>query len=1069
MKDTPFGRITRSVRWLRFALLGILPVLLFLGLGLYWGMHRLLTEQQQKLAVDFGVMTGYVHHHEAFLTTFSQQNARLASLPDWPQETLREMPQPARPGERQWLGQEAGVHLPFSLVCAQADCDAAQAALPEVGQHLSNAYTTFWSRSPFPPGEVFLLDRNSSLAASVPGIGVESGLGRLEQAQFAAVIDTVRAHLAERGTPAGQQPVGRNVRWLRSPDLPERLIGVLPAPIPPRLWGTGREQPPDFYAATLLTLSRVGVFEWHLSEAIYDDFWLTRQGVVLDGDGTPPPAEDLGLNYTRRGWVFHFHDANGQWDAYYRVGYLSLFRDNLWLPLGAGLLLLAGIAGALGFGRWYDRRVVAPALAAQRDILDNEAFNRTIIDATPVALCVLDRASGDVVFGNGLARQWLGLAGDSSSAVSGALSRLRERLAGVEGAGLLEEFAAADGRPLHVAYSPTRYRMREVILCAFTDISAHAEIERTLARAKREADRASAAKSTFLATMSHEIRTPLYGVLGTLELLALTPLNEEQRRQLQTVQSSSAVLLQLISDILDTTRIETGQLALDAVAFHPRHLVEDAVAGYAAMARQKGLDLFACIDPDLPAWLRGDPARLRQILDNLISNAIKFTEHGRVVVRLGSETRDGIAHVVLDVEDTGVGIAPEDQARLFEPFYQVDAASHTFRGAGLGLSICMQLARLMQGDIAVDSVPGRGSRFRLSLPLTAEAGTDTYADLSGAVLRVRTPHPELTADLCRWFERWGARAAPAILPVTPADADAILVDVLPPPDSTPAWPGPRVLGADAGDATPTAVDGHHRDALAQTILALRRGEPVAPAPLRAGPIAGRLGLRVLVAEDNPINRATLAHQLEQLGCTVATADDGVQALALWRRERFDAVLTDVNMPRLNGYELAATLRREGARVPIIGVTANAMREEEQRCREAGMNAWLVKPIGLRGLWELLRAHAATAGDAGNAGNVAPPDAAEELPAQYRRLFVDTMRADAAAVTTALQRQDPATAITTLHRMRGALAMMQMDELIARFERLEDRLRAEGIVAEVVDETGAAMGELKVELVRLDHS
>lgn len=195
----------------------------------------------------------------------------------------------------------------------------------------------------------------------------------------------------------------------------------------------------------------------------------------------------------------------------------------------------------------------------------------------------------------------------------------------------------------------------------------------------------------------------------------------------------------------------------------------------------------------------------------------------------------------------------------------------------------------------------------------------------------------------------------------------------------------------------------------------------------------------------------------------------MEALALWRRERFDAVLTDVNMPRLNGYELAATLRREGADVPIIGVTANAMREEEQRCREAGMNAWLVKPIGLRGLWELLRTHAATAGAAGNAEDTAPPDAAEELPAQYRRLFVDTMCADATAVAIALQGQDPATAITTLHRMRGALAMMQMDELIARFERLEDRIRAEGIAAEVVDETGAAMRALEVELLRLDHS
>lgn len=1084
MKNTPFGRVTRSIRWLRLALFGMVPLLIVLVGGLYWGTQRIVAEQQEKLTVHFSLLVQNIDQHESFLWRLQDENARLAVLRFSDAAFLQQMPSTVRPGWRLYRGQEQGVHLPFSLICAAQDCPDRSDDTWGVGQYLTDAFTSFWSTAPLPSGDAFLLDLDRRLSVATPGIGSGKGGNLLTETRLLAVDNRIRQTLIElsaaKGGATGLE--GREILWLRTPDLPDSMIGVIRAPIQAQTWHSETGRPAETYAATLLKLERTALYEIATGKPSYDEFWLThRDQAPLVGVGDVPATGDPGpradqpvREYTLEGLVFRFKSGNGRWDAYYRVTYARLFSDYAGLGIALGVLLL-GLGGMAVFARGYDRRVIAPAITAQRDLMDSEAFNRAIIDTTPVALCMLDRGSGRLEFGNPLARQWLGLAEtdvDADNAGNaGAFQRLRQRLAQAAGPGTLDGFEAQDGKVLQVAYAPTRYRKQDVILCAFTDVSAHAEIERTLARARREADRASAAKSTFLATMSHEIRTPLYGVLGTLELLELTPLNEEQRRQLQTIQNSSAVLLQIISDILDTTRIETGQLALDVQPFASRPLVEDAVAAYAAMARQKGLRLFAIVDTGVPAWLRGDPARIRQILDNLISNAIKFTETGHVIVRLRVEGGTAGAPVIgVEVEDTGVGIAEEDQAQLFDPFYQVDAASHTLRGAGLGLSICMRLARLMEGRLELDSLPGRGSRFLLTLPLATEAGADEAPDLAGARVHVRAGHPELAGNLCAWFAHWGALASPveaSVGPIAPIAPDDLLVEVLLAPDAVAMeWPGPRIVGLDAGEmagAGQVAVDGHHLDELGQAIDAQRRGETVA-STVRAASNPARLGLRVLVAEDNPINRATLDHQLKQLGCVVVTASDGEQALARWREGVFDIVLTDVNMPRFNGYELTSTLRREGVAVPIIGVTANALRDEEQRCRDAGMTAWLVKPIGLRGLWALLHRHAPKANPL--AGVDASPPMADEspLPPQYADLFVDTMRADAASVRAAMERGESAQAAATLHRMRGALAIMGMADLVARFERAEARLRGgqEGATP-LGDEVATALAALDAAL------
>ncbi len=492
-------------------------------------------------------------------------------------------------------------------------------------------------------------------------------------------------------------------------------------------------------------------------------------------------------------------------------------------------------------------------------------------------------------------------------------------------------------------------------------------MEAALETARQSADAANEAKTLFLATMSHEIRTPLYGVLGTLELLSRTTLERLQVVPLLAVERSSATLLQLICDVLDVSKIEAGQLALELSEFSPLELVHEVVQGYSASALGKGLELYACLDPQLPLRLLGDPARIRQILNNLLSNAVKFTDHGRVVLRVRLLHREGERSCLLwQVADTGRGIAEADHPFIFDPFYQAEGNPHVVAGTGLGLAICQRLAQLMNGQMRMVSELGLGTSFTLLLPLEEclrGAEATLPCNLLAERIHVVSPLRELADTLAGWLRRWGALAqagAPAaaasgalLLEAHPGKLGAALV---------PHWRGRRVMLSADGCSEPHQdgdcwhVNVSHLTAIHQAVCqaqGLWKGSADATTPR---PKASQLGLSVLVAEDNIINRLILRDQLEELGCSVALANDGEEALRCWQQGDFDIVLTDVNMPRLNGYELARTLRRQGCTVPIIGATANAMRGEEELCLAAGMNHCLVKPFTLQALFHCLAAY-----------------------------------------------------------------------------------------------------------------
>jgi two-component system sensor histidine kinase/response regulator len=535
---------------------------------------------------------------------------------------------------------------------------------------------------------------------------------------------------------------------------------------------------------------------------------------------------------------------------------------------------------------------------------------------------------------------------------------------------------------------------------AFVDITerkrSEAELRTSLealGRAKDAAERGARAKAEFLALMSHEIRTPLNAVLGASGLLLDGPLTGEQREHVETARAAGQALLELINDILDFSALEAGRLEMERVPLDVRALVEDTVALVADAAAAKGLEIGSVFAHDLPPRLGGDPGRLRQVLLNLLANAVKFTERGEVSVVAEPAGHEGGRVVLrLRVRDTGIGIAAEAQERLFGTFTQADGSTRRrHEGAGLGLAITRKLVELMDGTIEVDSAPGRGSEFVCTVRLgEVEApGGGPEPPLQGRTALVADPSPLQRRSLAGHLRSLGmvpleaadeAMAEARLAAATPPDV--VLVDErlaeagrplaarLAAKASLGGGPTVLVLGRPGGAPSGVSPGGRPRLVKPVRLAALRDallGRAADPAAARRPSRSARGSRwRALLAEDNTVNQRVASAQLRRLGADVDVAANGREAIEAWAPGRYDVVLMDCRMPEVDGFDATREIRRRegtGARVPIIAITANALRGDRERCLAAGMTDYVAKPVDAKALAAVVARHVhALAGD-----------------------------------------------------------------------------------------------------------
>jgi two-component system, sensor histidine kinase and response regulator len=625
--------------------------------------------------------------------------------------------------------------------------------------------------------------------------------------------------------------------------------------------------------------------------------------------------------------------------------------------------------------------------------------------------------------------------------------------------------ARADGTEVHVALSLTRLSDASLFVILHDRTEQH-RFQEELRRAKETAEAATEVKSQFLANMSHEIRTPIHTIIGMGELLTETRLDEEQRDYANQIHFAADILLELVEDILDFSRIEAGKLAIESLDFDLVNLVEDTVDLFALEAHKKSLEIVTWVNPTTPRRIVSDPHRIRQILINLVKNAIKFTHAGEIEVGVDPiVTPKGTEYLRFTVRDTGIGIPDAVRGRLFRSFSQIDSSTtRKYGGSGLGLTICRGLTELLGGRIGVKSKEGGGSVFWFVLPLNRSP--KPVVQVEGSLRGVRILVVDDSAPVRRVLKSYlGSRGAAVD---EAADGESALVAMRRAAAASPydlALIDTRLPGID-GWQLASQVSGDHalngtrlvqltpagKSADEAKMKLLRWFDDYVPKPVRSGrileaalratqetidleevppaepaaapPVApSTQGVQVLVAEDHEVNQALFRTILERMGFAVDVAPDGAVAVRLASEKSYAIIFMDIQMPNLNGLQATEALRAAGIRTPIIAVTASALTQDMERCRVAGMDDHLTKPFKKKDLEPLLAKWLPRPAEAA-APKAAPPATAEAAPPNTD-LFdwpeaVDTFMGEEGVVRE----------LVDTWRRKGAESMAQMEAALA---------------------------------------
>ncbi len=786
-------------------------------------------------------------------------------------------------------------------------------------------------------------------------------------------------------------------------------------------------------------------------------------------------------------------------------------------------------------------REVGRERAAERALRESEARYRRFVDMVPVGVFV--QREGRFAFLNPRARALFGadsvesmlgrpvldfLHPDDRAVVAERIRQLNET--DQPAPPLQERWLRQDGGMFDAEATAVPYRHEDApgALVMLQDIGERLRHIAELTQAREEADQANRAKSAFLATMSHEIRTPMNGVVGLVDVLAHSRLTEHQADLVATIRDSANALLALIDDILDFSKIEAGRLEIESEPVALAGLVEGLCASLLPIASRRGVDLHLFVDPALPDHILTDEVRLRQVLYNLIGNAIKFSAgrpraRGRVHARV---TPAGPATLRFVITDNGIGMAPETLDQLFRPFTQAEiSTTRRFGGSGLGLAICKRLVDLMGGEITVTSAPDAGTTFTVTLPMTAAPGGPSRPgpDLTGLVCVLIRDETFDMADLAAYLRHAGADATladdvglahlqitaraddgPVVL-IHQAEASWSDTDAAPDlPPSTRHLVITRGRRRRARLETPDTVsldgDALRRSAFLRAVaVAAGRASPeifhdtgedrptaemATPPSVAEARARGRL---ILVAEDDTVNQKVILQQLALLGHAAEVASNGAEALRMWREGRYALLLTDLHMPVMDGYTLTESIRREEqghGRMPILALTANALRGEANRARAAGMDEYLTKPVRL----PLLRASL----EKWLPGTTEPPLAttapATGAPTRFdpavlgalvgddeiavRELlgeFLDAASHHALALRAARDGGDRAALGGIAHKLKSsvrAIGALPLGDLCAELEnasRAADRATVDQRAGAVEDDLNALMAEIRARL------